>query len=429
MLAIAAYYDYEIWQMDVKTAFLNGDIDKDIYMEQPIGFTFSGSEQKVCKLQRSIYGLKQASRNWNIRFDESVKAFGFIQISNESCVYRKELETSVQFLVLYVDDILLIGNSKDDMKVTKLWLSNQFEMKDLGDASYILGIKIYRDRSRRLIGLSQSMYIDKVLKRFNMESAKVKNLPMSVGTCLSKKMCPKTNLEKERMTHTPYASAIGSIMYAMLCTRPDVAYALTVTSHFQSDPGDGHWAAVKNILKYLKSTKDLFLVYGGQKDLTVEGYCDASFASDLDDFKSMSGYIFCLNGGAVSWKSSKQTTTADSTTEAEYLAANDAAKEGVWIRNFIQELNVVPSMKDPITVFCDNTGAVAQAREPRSHQRTKHIMRKYHLIRDIIKRGDVQIERVTSAENVADPLTKPLSREAFQGHLQKMGLRVALEWL
>ena len=139
--------------------------------------------------------------------------------------------------------------------------------------------------------------------------------------------------------------------------------------------------------------------------------------------------FFCLNGGAVSWKSSKQSTTADSTTEAEYLAANDAAKEGVWIRNFIQELNVVPSMKNPITVFCDNTGAVAQAREPRSHQRTKHIMRKYHLIRDIIKRGDVRIERVTSAENVADPLTKPLSHEVFEAHLQKMGLRLALEWL
>ncbi|XP_057788404.1 secreted RxLR effector protein 161-like [Salvia miltiorrhiza] len=229
------------------------------------------------------------------------------------------------------------------------------------------------------------------------------------------------------MTRVPYASAIGSIMYAMLCTRPDVAHALSVTSRYQSNPGEEHWKVVKSILKYLRRTKDLFLIYGGG-ELKLEGFTDSSFQSDKDDSKSMSGFIFTLNGGAICWKSSKQETVADSTTEAEYIAASDAAKEAVWIRNFIQELGVVPSVVDPVPIYCDNNGAIAQAKEPRSHQRSKHIMRRYHLIREIIGRGDVVVERVASAENVADPLTKPLSQKVFEGHLEKMGLRYAGDW-
>ena len=171
------------------------------------------------------------------------------------------------------------------------------------------------------------------------------------------------------MSKIPYASAIGSIMYAMLCTRPDVSYALCITSSYQSDPGESHWTAVKNILKYLRRSKDMFLVYGGLEDnLVVNGYTDASFQSDKDDFRSQSGYVFCLNGGAVSWKSSKQSTVADSTTEVEYIAAFDAAKDTVWIKKFIIDLEVVPSITNPVDVYCDNNGAIAQAKEPRSHQ-------------------------------------------------------------
>ena len=159
-------------------------------------------------------------------------------------------------------------------------------MKDLGEAAYIFGIKIYRDRSKRLIGLSQSTYIDKVLKRFNMHEAKKGFLPMSHGISLSKTQCPSTTDERERMNVIPYASAIGSIMYAMICTRPDVSYALSVTSRYQADPGEGHWTAVKNILKYLRRTKDMFLVYGGEEELVVNGYTDASFQTDKDDYRS-----------------------------------------------------------------------------------------------------------------------------------------------
>ena len=327
LLAIAAWYDYEIWQMDVKTAFLNGNVEEEIYMTQPEGFISTGEEQKVCKLQRSIYGLKQASRSWNIRFDTTIKEFDFVKNPEEPCIYKKVSGSAVTFLILYVDDILLIGNDVGMLQSTKAWLSTRFSMKDLGEASYVLGIRIHRDRSRKLLGLSQSLYIDTVMKRFSMEESKKGFLPMSHGVRLSKLMCHATQVEIEEMNRTPYASAIGSIMYGMLCTRPDIAYAVSVTSRYQSNPGPAHWKAVKDILKYLRRTRDLFLVYGST-ELKLEGFTDSSFQSDVDDSKSNSGYIFMLNGGAVSWKSSKQGSTADSTTEAEYIAASDAAKEG-----------------------------------------------------------------------------------------------------
>src|SRR5680860_788669 len=181
MLAIAAYYDYEIWQMDVKTAFLNGHIKEELYMVQPEGFVDPKDANKVCKLQRSIYGLKQASRSWNLRFDEVIKGFGFVQTYGEACIYKKVSGSSVAFLILYVDDILLIGNDVTLLENVKSYLNKSFSMKDLGEAAYILGIKIYRDRSKRLIGLSQSTYLDKVLKKFRMDDSKKGFLPMLQG--------------------------------------------------------------------------------------------------------------------------------------------------------------------------------------------------------------------------------------------------------
>jgi hypothetical protein len=199
-----------------------------------------------------------------------------------------------------------------------------------------------------------------------MEEAKKGFLPMSHGIYLSMTQCPSTTDERERMSRIPYASAIGSIMYAMICTRADISYAHSITSRYQSDPGEGHWTAVKNVFKYLRRTKGMFLVYGGEEELVVTGYTDASFQIDQDDSKSQSGYVFTINGGAVSWKSSKQGTVADSTTEAEYITALEAAKEGVWIRKFLSELGVFLSVSSPLDLYCDNNGAIASkgAKEP-----------------------------------------------------------------
>ncbi|PKI68093.1 hypothetical protein CRG98_011689 [Punica granatum] len=200
------------------------------------------------------------------------------------------------------------------------------------------------------------------------------------------------------MAQVPYASAISSLMYAML---------------YQSNPGLDHWTAVKNILKYLKRTKDMVLVYGGG-ELRLDGFTDSDFQSDVDD---------------RNWKSSKQETTADSTTEAEYIAASDVAKEAIWIRKFVTELGIVHSISSPVELYCDNTGAIAQAKEPRSHQKSKHIEWRYHIIREIIGRGDIAVQKVASADNVADPLTKAMTQQQLEKHLEKMGLRYCTEWL
>ncbi|GKD71037.1 retrotransposon protein, putative, ty1-copia subclass [Tanacetum coccineum] len=281
----------------------------------------------MCKLQKDIYGLKQASRSWNLCFYEKVTQFGFSRSEVESCLCVKVSGSVVVFLVLYMDYILLIGNDISTLQSVKGWLGKCFAMKDLGDASYIIGIKIYRYRSKRLIGLSQDTHLDKILKRFKIENSKKGNLPLHHGIKISKDLCPKTDEELDKMSRVPYASVIGSIMYAMTCTRPDVSFALSMVSRHQQNPGEGHWTAVKNILKYLRDTKDKFLVYGGEEELRVTGYCDASWQTNKDDSRSQSGWVFLLNGGAMAWKSSKQDTVADSTCESEYSAACEALKE------------------------------------------------------------------------------------------------------
>nr|GEW06489.1 retrotransposon protein, putative, Ty1-copia subclass [Tanacetum cinerariifolium] len=266
LISIVAFYDYKIWKMDVKIAFLNGYLDEDIYMVQPEGFVDPNHPRKVCKLQRSIYGLKQASRSWNKRFDEEIKKFGFAQNLDEPCVYQKASGSNVTFLILYVNDIIIIGNHILSLQSVIDYLGKCFAMKDLGEATLILGIKIYRDRSKRLIGLGQNTYMDKILKRYKMDNSKRSHILIQERLALNKTHGASTPKEVKRMQNVPYPLAVGSIMYAVRCTRPDIAFAQNITSRFQQTLGECHWSAVKNILKYLRNTKDMFLVYGGNSE-------------------------------------------------------------------------------------------------------------------------------------------------------------------
>ena len=204
----------------------------------------------------------------------------------------------------------------------------------------------------------------------------------------------------------------------MLCTRPDISYALSVTSRYQSNPGDGHWVVVKNILKYFRRTKDMFLIYGVLEELIVKGYTDASFQTDTDDSHSQSGFVFTINGGAVSWKSSKQETVTDSTAEAEYIVASGATKEGVWMRRFLIELGVFPNASSPLNLHCDNNGAIAQAKEPRNHQKNKHVLRKFRLIREFVRQDEIKMCKIHTDLNVADPLTKALPQPKHEAHVR-----------
>nr|GEW00894.1 retrotransposon protein, putative, Ty1-copia subclass [Tanacetum cinerariifolium] len=397
LIAITAYYDYEIWQMDVKTAFLNGYLNEEVYMEQPEGFVNPKYPNRVCKLKRSIYGLKKASRQWNKRFDDEINKFGFTQNRDEPCVYLKAIGSNITFLILYVDDILIMGNNIPMLQDVKSYLGRYFSMKDLGEAAYILRIKIYRYRSRLLIGLCQSAYIKKILKRYYMKNSEHGSISMQEKLRLSKSQGASTPAELKRMQNVPYASA---------------------------NPSDIHWTTVKNIMKYLRNTKDMFLVYGGdlKRELKVSYYTDAGYLTDADDLKSQTGYVFVLNGGAVDWKSAKQSIFATSFAEAEYIAAFDAFKEAVWVRKFISGLGVVPTIKEPISMYCDNTKAIAIANESRITKGARHFRAKVHYLHEVIEYGDVKLEKVHIDDSLADPFTKALAILKHSEHTRNIGM-------
>lgn len=422
MLAIVAHLDLDLYQMDVKTAFLNGNLDEEIYMTQPEGFIEKGNEEMVCKLNRSIYGLKQASRQWNLRFHESVMEFGFRQNSSEPCLYFIRNETQIILLALYVDDILLSGNDAGMLAKIKAWLFRSFDMKDLGEASYILGIKVERDRQSRSISLSQEAYVETVLKRFNMSDCPDGKMPFNPTIKFSTDQCPKTSEDRLDPVLYPYASAVGSIMYAAMCTRPDLAYTVGMLGRYQSNPGYTHWNAVLWALRYMKSTKSLKLCYQAEV-MDLVGYTDSDYQGCEDTRKSTSGFLFSFCGGAVSWKSKKQDCIAQSTMEAEYVAMNAAAKEAIYLKKFLMEMDLVESIQHPVQLLCDNNSAISISRDPKCHSKAKHIEGRFHYIRDMIAKHQVKVDRVSSADNLADPFTKALSLNVFKNHVTRMGLK------
>ena len=343
-------------------------------------------------------------------------------IDEDHCVYVKRSNDNFVILSLYVDDILLAGNDIGFLITIKEWLSSNFEMKDMGEAAFILGVKIQRDRSKKLLTLSQEQYIQKILERFHMQSCKPIDNPIAKGEGLSLDMCPKTPAERAEMKNVPYASAVGSLMYAMMCTRPDICYAVGLVSRYQSNPGRNHWKAVKRILRYLKGTANYSICYQG-RDLRLVGYTDADWGGDLDERKSTSGYAFLLNNGAISWSSKKQTCVALSTMEAEFVACSAAVQEAVWLRRFLQHLEVTEATSEPIVISCDSQAAIAYTKDPKYHCRTKHIDIKYHFVRNSVAQKEVIPRYISTHQMVADPFTKPIARDVFLSHIKSLGLR------
>ena len=254
---------------------------------------------------------------------------------------------------------MLASNDFGLLHETKHFLSNQFEMKDLGEAKYVLGIEIHRDRSKFLLGLSQQSYIAKVLEKFGMQNCSPGSAPIVKGDKFSKNQCPKNEVERSQMKSIPYASAVGCLQYAQTCTRPDIAYAVGVLGRYQSNPGLDHWKAAKKVMRYLQGTKDYMLTYRRVDHLEVIGYSDADFAGCLDSRKSTTGLIFLLAGGTISWRSIKQKTTASFTMEAELLACYETSSQAIWLRNFITGLRIVDSIGKPLRIYCDNEAVVS----------------------------------------------------------------------
>ena len=342
--------------MDVKTAFLHGDLEEEIYMAQPEGFTKSDKEHMVCKLRKSLYGLKEAPRQWYHKFDTFMRSQGFKHSNENPCLYvKKPRDGQLIMLILYVDDMLIAGHSKKDIAELKQKLSSQFDMKDLGDAHHILGMRVTRDRKKGLLFLSQEEYVHKVLERFNMQSGRSVSTPLPAYLKLSKDDCPKSVEDKAAMAKVPYASACGSLMYAMVATRPDIAYAVGVVSRYMSNPGKKHWDAVKSILRYLSGTADRQLCYG-RGELSIQGYVDSDYAGCVDTRRSTTGWIYTFAGAAISWRLVLQDCTPVPTIEAEYVVDSEACKEAIWLARLVGDLGIKVQL--PL-LHCDSQSAIA----------------------------------------------------------------------
>jgi hypothetical protein len=315
-----------------------------------------------------------------------------------------------------VDDLIILGKDLNSIDKVKERLRAEFEMKDLGELQYFLGIQVQRDRSKRRLHINQSGYISSILERFGMDDSKLAPTPIATGTTLHKAIDGDTLVDLK-----PYQSMVGSQMYAMLCTRPDIAYAVSQVSQHSSAPTATHQSTGKRGFRYLNATSTMGITYDGSNGLTLEAYCDADYAAS-ERRKSMMAFLFKLAGAAVSWMSKLEPTVAISSTESEYMALLQAVKESIWIQRFLKELGRYSMVKNIDRIMEDNQGAIALAHNPEYHARTKHIDVQYHFVRECVEMGKVKLVYCPTEEMVADALTKPLARDRHWGFLRKMGL-------
>lgn len=377
------------------------------------GFAMKDKEKLVCKLKKSLYSLKQAPRQWYQKFDTFMQSHNYHRSQEDLCLYTKRMiDGSLVILVLYADDMLIVaGKNIHEIVLLKKKLSEIFSMKDLGDANHLLGMRIKRDRSQRLLYLSQEAYVHKVLQRFHMERGKALSTPLPPYVKLSKNDAPKSDEERAIMAKIPYCSVVGSLMYAMVATRPDIAFAVGVVSRFMADLGRKHWDAVKGILHYLSGIEDKCLCFG---DAFIVGYTYVDYAGIVDNKRSTSCYIFTFARGAISWRSCLQDCTSLSTIEAEYVAASDASKEAIWLARLVGDLDIIGQ----ITMLrCDSHSAIALANNPVFHAKTKHIEVRYHFIQDVLADKCIELVKIHTDDNRTDALTKSLSME--QLHIVK----------
>ena len=413
LIALASIHNLVIHQMDVKTAFLNGDLEEEIYMEQPEGFITPGQEKKVCKLVKSLYGLKQAPMQWHEKFDKVALSFGFIVNDADKCIYSKSDNNGYVIICLYVDDMLIFGSNISCVNETKKFLSSKFDMKDLGEAYAILGIKIIRKMGELL--LTQSHYIEKFLKKYNHYDDKPAPTPLD----------PSIKLEKNTgrtISQLEYSSIIGSLMYAMHCTRPDIAHAISVLCRFTSNPSFEHWKAIFRVLAYLKGTINYGLSYKGYPAV-IEGYSDATWNNVESKSKSTTGWIFTLGGAAVSWASKKQTCISDSTMLSELIALADACKEAEWLRNLLVEIPLWKKPSPAVLINCDNQATIYNVSNKTYNGKSRHVSLRHQMVRQLLKSGVITVDYIETKKNLADPLTKSLPKAMVSIKSKEMGLR------
>ena len=415
LAAVACKLDWDLHHFDVEQAFVQSQLDTEVYLRLPPGCGHLSG--KVVRLNKSLYGLKQASRTWHHLLISTLKGIGFEQCLTDPCVMRLILKgVVVGVLVVHVDDLLFGGlRSTSDEVVAAL--NDTFPTKHLGDLTWYMGREYRRDRKAGTLEISQTTFIRGMLERFNV--SRLSPIPASPSVDLR-------NLDggEESVADKPFREVVGSLLWVANQTRPDIANAVRAVARFSHDPKTVHWKAVERILKYLRATADLGLTY--RKEDSLDGdlscvldlgvYVDADYASKATDRRSVSGVTVVCGGSPVAWFSRTQKCVTLSTTEAEYVAMGDGVKEAIFMRGVLTFFLVPDYKLEHIEVFEDNEGAKALAENPLSSSNSKHIDVRHHFLRELVAKGDIVVKYVPSLEQHADILTKALARELFEKH-------------
>ena len=414
VIALAVQKGLKLYHMDVTSAFLNGTLTNEVYMKQPEGYVVKGKEHLVCKLKKSIYGLKQSPRCWNYSLDESLKKLGFVQTPGDPCIYVSS-EGDPVVIAVYVDDIILACKSDKKRLEVHNFLERQYKLKDLGELEYFLGVKVVQDDIQGQIWIGQPTYTQNVLLKFGMDKCKSIETPVDP----SQKLCKATD-KCTLCDQALYQSAVGCLLYLSVKTRPDITFAVHNVAKYSAKPTIQHWKAVKRIFRYLKGTENFGIMYKDEGPSGFIGYSDADWGGDIDNRRSTSGYSFHLSGGVVSYSSRKQSCVALSTAEAEYMALASATQEAVWLRKLATDLHL--DTKGPMLIYEDNQATIVMSKDPQYHGRSKHIDIKFHYVRDQCNDNVIQLKYCPTNDMIADIFTKGLSQDKFKRLRQMLGM-------
>lgn len=424
VIALAAIEDMELESVDISTAFLNGEIDAEVFMTKPEGVEIPGFEgpEWVLQLLKGLYGIKQGPRLWSKKLHTALAEIGFRRLECDHSVFVYEREGVRVVVPVHVDDLVLASKSKEAIEMVKTELRARFKIRDQGPTSLILGVQLTRDRKSRTIHLSQPNYIQSILETFRMQDCNGARTPMDEKARLSSTMSPTTEDEKAEMKNVPYREAVGKLLYLSIATRPDISYAVGVLCRFNDNPGKEHWLAVKRVIRYLKATKDYKLSYS--PSMTSEEifmtHSDADLGGNVDNARSTAGFVMTVGGGAVMWGSRLQRHVSLSSTESEYTTAAATGCEIMWMRDFLDEIGY--DVSGASTLYLDSNSALQVAKNPEHQSTMKHVNRNYHWIRERVADGDIRLVHVPGTDNVADIFTKPLGFVKFDKFRSMLGL-------
>jgi len=411
VVSLALQHNWPLRQLDVNNAFLHGSLTEEVYMQQPPGFIHPDKPHHVCRLRKSIYGLKQAPQAWYKTLSKFLCDYGFANSKSDSSLFVFRKQGMVLYTLVYVDDIIITGNSTAKVNECINKLASSFSIKDLGSLHYFLGVEVIPTSTG--LFLSQHKYIADLLERTKMTDAKVVLTPLSTSISLTKDdSSPNTDA-------TFYRSTIGSLQYLSM-TRPDIAFPVNKLAQFMQKPTTTHLTALKRILCYLKGTIFHGLLLQKPATSSLIAYSDADWAGNKDEYTSTSTHLVYFGSNLISWKSSKQRAVTRSSTEAEYRALANTAAEISWINSLLNELGV--SSSSTPTILCDNLSATYLTQNPVYHTRMKHISIDIHFVRDLVQQGKLKIQHVSTTDQLADCLTKPLSKARHHYLRNKIGV-------